>query len=426
MKTILFIFLIAITTQLAIAQSVVTINKTKKNAALFDDSTPNSLFGILKSSYENLGYFDVKGMSDSLVNSLSLIERSKLYASTTNEIDVMYDENGEEQVFYDSLTGMYELKYRYPDTVYTSLDNIEHIVLNIEEGKGSKFSRINTIEFWRNYNGNMNRVMTISADVLSMKGFKYIEEVNENIQAAWLDKSNAHSLWNKMKIAALETRERQRVMDEESEEKDFHMSFFPPNHDFPFYFSLMSVATNLKKNPEEITYLQARNYYKTERMPFQFSYGDALSADSNSRLAIESHFTSVKRYWFFSLTERYDEDPDSPNYGEQLVIETEDGSLEYAHEDPELIYVWLEYEDVKLYAVKEFLPAKNDNERVSKIVGLIFTQKTANGKPEIVSYSPTKGIFESDFGAYPINKLYKLPWYSLLRKETKKRKTQIK
>ncbi len=422
MKTILFIFLIALTTQLAIAQSVVTINKTKKNAALFEDSTPNSLFGMLKSSYENLGYFDVKGMSDSLVNSLSLIDRSKLYASTTNEIEVMYNENGEEQVFFDSLSGMYELIYRYPDTVYTSLDNIECIVLNIEEGKESKFSRINTIEFWKNYNGTMSRVMTISADVLSMIGFKYIEEVNENIQAAWLDKSNSHSLWNKMKIAALERFERQKIMDGGREEKDFYMSFFPSNYDFPFYFFLMSVPTNLDKNPEEISYLQARNYYKTERMPFQFSYGDALIADSNSRLAIESHFTNVKRYWFLPLTERYDEDPDSPNYGEQLVIETEDGSLDYAHENPELIYVWLEYKDVKLYAVKEFLPAKNDKERMSKIVGLIFTQKTGNGKPEIVSYSPTEGVFESDFGAYPITKLYKLPWYSLLIKETKRKR----
>ena len=422
MKSTLFAILILITTQFAIAQTKVTINKNKKNAALFDDSSPNSLFGMMKSSYENLGYFDVEGMDESLVNSLSAIERSKLIASTTNDVYPVYDEFGEDLVVYDSVSRSYEMMYRYPDTVFTSLDNIERIVLNVEEGKGKKFYRIKTLEFWKEYDGELYRVMTISSEIIDFKGFKYIEQVDNEIQNGWLNRADSSSLWNQMKISALETFERNRVMDGGNENKDFSMAFFPTIYDFVFYYFVVSSPSEIGKIPEETSYLQARNFLKMDYMPFQFSYGDGLVADSNNRLTIEGNFDSVNSHWHYYSEPLYEMDPDAYNFGEPIVIQTEEGILEYVYEDPELFYIWLDYQDIQLFAVKQFNLEENDSGMLSKIIGLVFTQKSQTGKPEIVSYMPIEGIFKSYFESYPVTPLRELPWYKVLRKEAERKR----
>lgn len=422
MKSTLFAILILITTQFANAQTKVTINKNKKNAALFDDSSPNSLFGMMKSSYENLGYFDVEGMDESLVNSLSAIERSKLIASTTNDVYPMHDEFGSDMVYIDSITGDIEMMYSYPDTVYTSLDNIERMVLNVEDGNGLKFDRINTVEFWKKYDGELHRVMTISSEILDLKGFRYIESVEEEIQEVWLNRADSSSLWNQMKISALETFERNRVMDGGNENKDFSMAFFPTIYDFVFYYFVVSFPSEIGKNPEETSYLQARNFLKMDYMPFQFSYGDGLVADSNNRLTIEGNFDSVNSHWHYYSEPLYEMDPDAYNFGEPIVIQTEEGILEYVYEDPELFYIWLDYQDIQLFAVKQFNLEENDSGMLSKIIGLVFTQKSQTGKPEIVSYMPIEGLFKSYFESYPITQLRELPWYKVLRKEAKRKR----
>lgn len=422
MKSAFFTLLIVFFTQVSDAQTKVTINKNNKNAALFDDSSPNSFFGMMKSSYENLGYFDVKGMDDELVNSLSAAERSKLVASTTNDVYPMHDEFGSDMVYIDSITGDIEMMYSYPDTVYTSLDNIERMVLNVEDGKGPKFDRIKTVEFWKKYDGELHRVMTISSEIVDLKGFRYVESVEEEIQEVWLNRADSSSLWNQMKISALETFERNRVMDGGNENKDFSMAFFPTIYDFVFYYFVVSSPSEIGKSPEETSYLQARNFLKMDYMPFQFSYGDGLVADSNNRLTIEGNFDSVNSHWHYYSEPLYEMDPDAYNFGEPIVIQIEEGILEYVYEDPELFYIWLDYQDIQLFAVKQFNLEENDSGMLSKIIGLVFTQKSQTGKPEIVSYMPIEGLFKSYFEAYPITQLRELPWYKVLRKEAERKR----
>ena len=102
--------------------------------------------------------------------------------------------------------------------------------------------------------------------------------------------------------------------------------------------------------------------------------------------------------------------------------ENEDGTFEFVYEDPLLFYIWLDYNDIQLYAMKEFILEERENSIVSKITGLIFTQKTSNGKPQTISYMPIVGPFESQFFSYPSEKLNELPWYTILRKETERKK----
>jgi len=421
MRKFIYIILFACTTSIACAQTKVTINKTNKNAVLFDDSTPNSLFGLLKTSYENLGYFDVEGMSNSLVKTLSGSERAKLYASSTNDVYIPLDEYGEVQVVYNPHTKTYEEAYVYPDTVFTSLENIERIVLNITEGDGTNFSRIETIEFWRKYNGIFHRVMTISAEVLALNGFKYLEPVPDEIQMAWLDKSNPSGLWNKMKKESLETFERQKEKNID-EEIDFSMNFFPTNYDFFFHYFVTSSAGELGKDPEKVSYLQARNYFKKDQFPFQLSYGDALYLDSNKRQGIEGKFLSAYPYWIFSDEPLIDGDPNSPYFADPVTKVNNDGTIEYVYPDPILAYAWLDYENVQFFALKKIGLEENDQGMLSRIVGLVCTQKSKTGKPEVVSYLYTDGPFKSYFESYPITKLNDLPWYTMLQKEVENKK----
>lgn len=220
----------------------------------------------------------------------------------------------------------------------------------------------------------------------------------------------------------METFERNRVMDGGDENKDFSMAFFPTVYDFSFFYFVVSSAYEIGKDPEEMSYLQARNFFKMNYMPFQFSYGEGLVADSNSRLSIEGNFDSVNSHWHFYSEPFYEMDPDAYNFGEPIVRQTEEGILEYVYEDPELYYIWLDYNDIQIFAVKQFNAEENDNGMISKIVGLIFTQTKQSGKPEIVSYMPIEGVFKQYFVTYPITQLSELPWYKVLRKEAERKR----
>jgi hypothetical protein len=82
----------------------------------------------------------------------------------------------------------------------------------------------------------------------------------------------------------------------------------------------------------------------------------------------------------------------------------------------------LDYNDIQIFAVKQFNAEENDNGMISKIVGLIFTQTKQSGKPEIVSYMPIEGVFKQYFVTYPITQLSELPWYKVLRKEAERKR----
>lgn len=84
----------------------------------------------------------------------------------------------------------------------------------------------------------------------------------------------------------------------------------------------------------------------------------------------------------------------------------------------------LDYKNIQFYAIKEFVFEGDTDEMAAKIVGLICTQTSENGKPEVVSSMPTKGDFESSFESYPIDKLVELPWHVIFRKEVERKKNE--
>lgn len=408
------------------SQQKVTIRKNKKNAALFDEVSPTSMLSLMKNSFENLGYFHLEGMDETLIASLSSHEKSKLIAFSTNDLTPLYNEYGEEMVEYDSVSGSYVLLYAYPDTIYASLDQIEQLVIHVKAGKGSIFGRMERIEFWRKYNGELHRTLSVDADILKFKGFKYVEPVDEGIAQKWTDSLGGNSLWMQMRKAAMETADRRGSIDEVDDQHDFWMSFFPTHYDFSFFYFITSSLEKMEKALDEEAQLYVRNFYKTDFLPFAFNYGDTLSIDTNMRIPLEQKFTSISSYWNIPTEPIIDGDPDSPNFMEPLIQINDDGTMEFVYEDPILNYVWLEYEPLRFYAVKEISEEEMDQGPVSRIVGLICTQEQANEKPELVSYSPVHVLFQDHFSSYPITRLVDLPWFSVLKKEAERKKNARK
>lgn len=402
------------------SQTIVVIDKNKDTAPLFDDVEPLSLISMLKSGLYHLGNFDLIGMNDSLVNTLTIQEKSKILKFAQMYHDYEYDENGEQRTVFNQETGMYDYVFIPPDTIYASLDNIERIVLNLSGGGLSKIHYIESIEFWKKYGGKLHKVLSLNPAILDLQGFKTIRPVAEEIQSFWLNKDDPKSLWNQMKEASLKVK-RDYEAGVLSEENEFLMEFFPYHSDFPFDAYIGGAPRLVEEQVNsELNYLVVLNQDFNAKLPFQFSYGDSLNFQLDYNKKLESKFEEVVSISLISDEPILDMDPDSPNYLSELIIAQPDGTMEFVFPDPIIIYLWCDYNDIELFAVEEFVFDGNTDEMRTKIVGLCFTEKSTTGKPEIISYIQTDGKYSSFFENYPSEKLNELEWNKIFKKEIEK------
>lgn len=412
-KTLFVLFISVV----SFSQSIIVIDKNKTTAPLFDDAQPFSFIAMLKSGLYHLGNFDLMGMSDSLVNTLSVEEKNKTLKFAKMFQDYEFDENGEQKTVFNPETGMYDFVFIPPDTVYASLDNIERIVLNISEDNAEK----KTIEFWKRYGGKLQRVLTLNADVLELQGFKTIRPVKDEKQSFWLNKNDPKSLWNQMRDASLKLKSDFEEGIVDTAENGFLMEFFPRSSIIPltaYFGGIPSIVESQYVN--EVNYLVVLNEDYNARLPFQFTYGDSLNASPDYNAKLEKEFNKVVTINLLSDYPLLDMDPDSPNFGNELIITHPDGTMEYVYPDPILSYLWCDYDNTELYEVEEFVFNENTDEMRTKMVGLCFVKKSSNGKQEIVSFTRTEGQFSSFFEDYPSEKLNELEWNIIFKSEVEK------
>ena len=420
MNLLKIIFLSLIPT-ISLSQSIVVIDKNKTTTPLFNDNAPLSLISVLKENLYDLGNYDLEGMSDSLLNTMSVKERSATLKFTPMYHDYVYDEYGEPLTVLNERTGSYEYVFIPPDTTYTSLDDIERIVLNITEGKGLKIDRIESIEFWKRYNGVLCKVLTLNPEILKMQGLKIIRPVSEELQSLWLDKKDPNSFWNQMKVASLKAKSDFERGIEDLEEKSFVMEFFPYAASFPFkgYFGGVPKIVEEQVN-QELNYLVVVNRDLNENLPFGFTFGKKLNNNPDYSKKLESQFKEIVSIAIESDYPLIDIDPDSPNFGNALIIVQQDGTMEFVYPEPIISYLWCEYDNILLYAVEEFIVDTNTNEMKTNIVGICFTQKAENGKPEIVSLVRIDDRFLYFFEQYPEEKLNLQEWNNIFNQEIDK------
>jgi len=418
MKKILFALFLLFFSFSTFAQSIVVIDKDKTTAPLFDDTDPLSLIGVLKAGLYDLGNFDLAGMSDSLVGSLSSEEKATTLKFAKMYHDYKYDENGEPLVVYNEASEMYDYVFIPPDTIHTSLDNIERIVLNVADGDGLKIHRTQSIEFWKKYGGKLHKVLSVNATIVDLQGFKIIRPVNDVFQTLWLDKKDPNSMWNQMKSASYRVKSdfEEGVIGEEK--KGFVMEFFPIYSAIPFtvFFGGSPKIVEEQIMSEE-NYLVVVDKDFNENLPFQFTHGDSLFLQEDYKQQLESKFEELRSISIESDLPMIDMDPDSPNFMSELMIENVDGVMEYIYPEPILVYLWCEYNHIQMYAIEEFVFDGNTDEMRTKIVGLCFTQISEIGKPEIISFTKTEEEFNPFFENYPSEKLNNLAWNKILKKE---------
>lgn len=333
------------------AQDVFVIERSDKTEILFDPSNSRSLVQILKQNLDYLAYFEFAGILETDLNKLTKEQRSHLiqFIGRPGTTPLFQDDPnlpgfGDPLIVIDA-NGLQAFAYEPPDTIYTDLTDLIHIVLDLKAGEGNLIERTTAVTFCKSYGGETIPVLRCEGNaLLKLDGFKVLSAVGSEPQEKLLF-AKKESYWNQLRDSMLR--------DYEPRFGDVH--FLLNRYQFGLQRRAPAQLVNLRANLEP--QYTCRNSDLISHYPFDFWLAESLKKDAGYLQELQHRFDSVIYSIHRSNEPMFDEDPNSPSFGEILIVTRPNGLQEFVYPDPEIIVQWLVYAP-KIYKIERLINSK--------------------------------------------------------------------
>ncbi|MDG1427837.1 MAG: hypothetical protein P8P87_03050 [Crocinitomicaceae bacterium] len=383
MKHLLIIALL-FTISTAWSQELVIIDKNKTTKLLFDQSNPRSCMSLLKLNAGTLGAYEIEGADLNFYNQLddSLSSLFLRYEGPMQDVPLV-DEFGNNKI--ETLPdGSQSFVYAPADSAFICFEDIDRLVFILKAGDGKPYDRINQLQLWKKFNGELQRVMTIDAQHLMT-----FEDVNIVAPLSMQDYDHVMgadlkpSLWKTMRDSTLIQLEWYQDRSENGVFRGYtgnsvHTVF--PSSWTNYYMGSSRYLDSMYQAESDFfhAYFDYDNIY-----PFSRSFADSISYNLVDHNEILKHFNDVH-----SIKVQGDIPLIDP-YGDNIVRENEYGEIEFVYEPPTTDYFFLDYEPT-IFLSRQIIQ-DSAKQWVTTPTSLIFCLPNKEGKPRLVS------TFQFDF-----------------------------
>lgn len=415
-------------TFLTMAQDAIVIDNTKEHHSLFDSNDPLSFVSMLKSNVYYLGYMEIEGMSNEVYESLSKADHEQVsnfigQPGTTPLLDEDPNSPRFEKplIVTDPVTGQQSFVYDAPDTVRAFIDNIDRIVIELEEGEGSIRDRASRVAYFKQIDDTYHSVFSLNAqDLLSFDGFAYFQQLDDKLTSELLS-DDPNSMWSNMRTEALKQKEMYDGTKFARWTYDLKLNHFPADAiSFGFYnWSDAPANMDIWEKEREVYYARLNEGGEYAMYPFGLNLGTGIVSDTTGRAALLSTFGGVYSDLEISDKPMIDRDPNSPNFGNEMMVENADGSTSILYPDPKEVFFWLDYSNAKLF-VKESFHMKEDGSETT--VDAVYFTIEVDGKDEVISVIPFRESIQGYFTDYEVLSVEKMEFNKTLNKALNNKK----
>lgn len=402
------------------SQDAVVLDNSKENQPIFDSNDPLSLISIVKANAYYLGHMEIEGMSDELRQNLSEADRNQILqfrgqpgTVPITDTDPNSPRFGKPLIVTDPTTGMQSFVYDAPDTVFTLLDEIDRIVIEFEPEATKTMENASRLSYFKRIDGSYQKVLSVNAsDLLSLDGLGYFRLLDDPFASGLLS-DDSNSLWNVLRNEALK---QHKLYDGSKFSKwtyDLKLHQFPADAiQFGFFnWSEPPASMGQWEKEREVFYVDYISEIGAGLYPFELNLGSGIVSDTSGRAQLLASFEGVYSDFEISDTPLIDRDPNSPNFGNELMTLNEDGTLSYQYPDPKEVFFWMDYTDPKIF-VKESFHTTEDGTVVT--TDAVYFTIEVNGKDEVISVIPFRESIQEFFGDYKPISADSLPFRQLL------------
>ncbi|GAB5418856.1 MAG: hypothetical protein Crog4KO_01630 [Crocinitomicaceae bacterium] len=403
------------------AQNAVVLENTPDNQSLFDAEDPLSFISLVQANSRYLGYMELDGMSEELIQSLSSDQKAEITHFTGKPGTVpIIDDNPDSPRFGDYLlytnpdTGQQSFVYAAPDTVKTMLTNIDRIVLTYEDGDGSVWERLETISYWNKFNGAYHEVFQVNAqDLLSFDGFSRYIKLDDDLTRK-LTASDPNSLWNVMREEGLSQLEQYEGQDFNHYSYDMKHRFFPGDAIRFGFFDWSKGPANLDawEKDREIFYSRLNDEQHNAQFPFGLDLGNGMYRDTTGKAEMLALFDAVYSDYEKPSEPLIERDPNSPNFGNYKIQTLENGEESFVYPIPKQAFFWIDYSNVQIYVAESYYSEGN---AIESSLNAIYYTMDVNGTDEVISVVPMKDAFLPYFEEHESTSIQNLDFYQLLK-----------
>ncbi len=427
LKVSIFIFSLVASVS-ATAQNAIVIDNTKDYQSIFDSNDPFSFVSLVQSNAYYLGYMEIEGMSEKVYDKLSSSEKknvSEFIGQPGTEPLLDADPNsprfGNALIVANPTTGQQSFVYAAPDTVYTMLNPIDRIVIELKDGEGSAWERATTVSYFKQLDGVYHSVLRVNAqDLLSFDGFSYCRPLDDKFTDELVSDA-PNSMWTAMRTEALQQKEMYNGSKFGKWRYDLKQHYFPADAILFGFFNWGDGPMKIGQweANRDVYYASLSDEAQEAQFPFGLNLGSGIVADTTGRANLLSTFKEVFSDHEISVKPLKDKDPYSPNFGKELVIENADGSSSFQYPAPKEVFFWIEYSPEKIYAKESFHSAGNASE--TSLDGIYFTINV-NGQEEVISTVPCNEAIQKYFSDHKTLSIDEVDFYKSLNKAFENKK----
>lgn len=338
-----------------LAQDVVVIDKDEQTTSLFNYDDPFSLVSLVKFNWIE----EIKPMDSNAIQHLKELNwlDSVYYFDGKTVTTPLIDEDpdspnfGEPLTFEDPETGM--ITFIYPETprYYYDVDDITRILLYkgqvLNPITGEKYFGIKEIGFAKKYLNDKKYTVTMKipfAYLMRMDAFKTIVKLPEEVKKELSDRTNERSLFNQVMEDRLSRREKGLTHERDTARRNvIAVDYFDPS------FKIMSYGFSRFRLPLNEWGEKAQGY-NTHSIAFKHSFETPFT--SFDEKIMDKHFNVIDTT-IQGLSPLIDDDPNSPNFGEPITEEYEDGTLHYVYPEESFPF-YVDFEPRNTYVLLDF------------------------------------------------------------------------
>lgn len=381
MNSIVLTIVLTITVNIS-AQSYLVIDSSTETSAIFDQEDPRSYMSLLLWNQDYISYFDPVYMQPADLEMLTRKQRFELLKFIGQPGTVpLIDDDPESENFGNHLIvemegGIQSFVYEAPDTTYTDLKGISRIVLEYKDGDSPFIDRVTQVTFCKKYNEKYVPVLRFFDNaILKMDGFQFFSEVDtERLTGAKILREVSY--WKQLEDSAKAAGDSDAI----------NLDYFPRSG-----FSGWNGFDHLPKVFRES--IEMVDLYQcvcddSKRFPFDYWYGESLRENQDFLDVIFDDFDSITYSVFQDDLPLIELDPNSPNFGEVMLVEDSLGDFSFVYPAPEPFFKWVDFVPYKSYAIHSLVSMENGVRSV--LEKLIFTAKDESGEHLVLVHDPTE------------------------------------
>lgn len=346
------------------AQEVIVIDKNEQNKDIFNYNDPYSLVSLVKFNWiEEITPMDSNSVTH--LKEIGMLESVYSFEEVYSPSPLLDEDPdspnfGEPLTYLDPETGYITFVYPPPPISYYDVDGITRILIFKGEVQNpvtrERYEGIKEIGFAKKYGIDEKYTITMKIPfsyLMRMDGFKALVNLPEEVKDELADLTNERSLFNQIKKDRFAKRRHKVVFEPDTATKDvIKMEYFDPSFQIMSHgFSRFRLPTNSWGEKSKGYNPQGKATKHCFQLPFT-SFNEKILADN-----FEVIDTTV-----YGRSPLLDEDPSSPNFGEPLTEEDENGNLTFVYPKESYTY-YVDFEPKSAYVLLDFNYVDTQNKR---------------------------------------------------------------